>query len=240
MPSLFTPPRTLNDASSLLASVLRGGRGLIACPRSAPDPSPPLVLYEFEACPYCRKVRETLSELDLSYVSRPSAAGSARRVELEALGGRVRVPYLIDEAAGVALYESEDIIDHLRRTYGRPRPRALRALGAPLNTATAAAASAARPRGRKVTVGPDAPRPSEPLVLWSFEASPYCRKVREVLCELDLEARIENVAKRSARRPELIARGGKMQVPYLEDPGRGVAMYESDDIVRYLRETYGG
>lgn len=43
----------------------------------------------------------------------------------------------------------------------------------------------------------------------------------------------------SRRRPELVALGGKMQVPYLVDPNTGVAMYESDDIVAYLRKTYG-
>jgi glutathione S-transferase len=31
-----------------------------------------------------------------------------------------------------------------------------------------------------------------------------------------------------------------MQVPYLADPNTQVEMFESDDIVHYLRETYGG
>ena len=33
----------------------------------------------------------------------------------------------------------------------------------------------------------------------------------------------------------LIARGGKQQVPYLIDPETGTEMYESDDIVEYLK-----
>ena len=33
--------------------------------------------------------------------------------------------------------------------------------------------------------------------------------------------------------------GGKMVVPYLVDPNRDVAMYESDDIIDYLYDTYG-
>lgn len=37
---------------------------------------------------------------------------------------------------------------------------------------------------------------------------------------------------------ELIARGGKRQVPYLVDDARGVEMYESADIVAYLQEHY--
>ena len=41
-----------------------------------------LELWDFEACPYCRKVREVLSELDLDYRVHPVAQGSGRRAEL--------------------------------------------------------------------------------------------------------------------------------------------------------------
>jgi glutathione S-transferase len=78
----------------------------------------------------------------------------------------------------------------------------------------------------------------EALVLYNMEASPYCRKVRETLCELNLEYRVRNVAKRSRRRPELVAEGGQMMVPYLLDPNTGTALYESEDIVAYLEKTY--
>lgn len=37
---------------------------------------------------------------------------------------------------------------------------------------------------------------------------------------------------------ELIEKGGKRQVPYLVDTNTGVAMYESDDIVEYLRKNF--
>jgi glutathione S-transferase len=37
---------------------------------------------------------------------------------------------------------------------------------------------------------------------------------------------------------ELIARGGKRQVPYLVDTDRGVEMYESADIIAYLEANY--
>ena len=36
----------------------------------APD-EPGIILYEYEACPFCRKVREALTSLDLDYVARP-------------------------------------------------------------------------------------------------------------------------------------------------------------------------
>ena len=72
-----------------------------------------------------------------------------------------------------------------------------------------------------------------------MEGSPYCRKVRETLCELDLVHLVRNVPKGSPRRAELRERGGKVQVPYLVDPNTQREMYESDDIVAYLEREYG-
>jgi len=39
---------------------------------------------------------------------------------------------------------------------------------------------------------------------------------------------------------ELIAKGGKSQVPYLVDTEKDVAMYESNDIIEYMRDNYAG
>ena len=49
----------INDASSFAASVIRLGRGLYPTITAdeRPDLKRPLELYDFEACPYCRKVR---------------------------------------------------------------------------------------------------------------------------------------------------------------------------------------
>ncbi len=64
---------SLNDISSYAATVVRLGRGLYpqitAAERAAPGHL--LELYEFEGCPYCRKVREVLCELDLDYLVHP-------------------------------------------------------------------------------------------------------------------------------------------------------------------------
>ncbi len=38
---------------------------------------------------------------------------------------------------------------------------------------------------------------------------------------------------------ELLARGGKKQVPYLFDEEKNMGMYESRDIIDYLHENYG-
>src|SRR5437016_1012363 len=77
-----------------------------------------------------------------------------------------------------------------------------------------------------------------PLILYNMEGSPYCRKVREALSELDLEHVVRNVPKGSPKRAALVERGGKMQVPYLIDPNTDRALYESDDIVAYLEAEY--
>src|SRR5204862_5625324 len=80
--------------------------------------------------------------------------------------------------------------------------------------------------------------PMQPVTLYNMEGSPYCRKVREALSELDVEHVVRNVPKGSPKRAELARRGGKVQVPYLVDPNTGREMYESDDIVAYLERQY--
>lgn len=229
---------TLNNVHSWATSILRGGRGLRVRWPGARQPAQALELYEFEACPFCRKVREVLSELDLSFLCHPCARGSRNRARAQALGGKLLFPFLVDPNTGRQLYESEAIITYLLETYGPGRGALSRAL-APLNSLSSGVASALRPRGRHVDEGAARRPAARPLTLYNFEASPYCRKVREALHELDLDFHCRNVAKGSARRPELVARGGTMMVPYLVDDNSGAAMYESDDIVAYLRRTYG-
>ncbi len=226
----------LNDLHCFTVSVLRGGRGLIARTDGA-RPTEPIELFEFETCPFCRRVRETLSELDINYVSRTSARGSANRDILIARGGKAQFPYMIDPNTGTEMYESEDIVDYLHATYATGRARIRRIVGTPATMIFGSLASAVRMKGGRAR-RPRPDQPAERLVLYNFEASPYCRKAREAFNELDLDVEVRNVAKRSPRRPELKARGGRMMVPYLIDPNTGTEMYESDDIVAYLYATY--
>jgi len=230
---------TINNTHSWIASVLRGGLGLKVRFANQAQPAQPLELYEFETCPFCRKVREALSELDLEYISHPASTGSANRAQTPTRRGRKSYPYLVDPNTGRSMGESEDILDYLHETYGQGRERWRRAL-APLNTASSAIVTAWRPFGGRVRRGLESrEQQTQHLVLYNYEASPYCRKVRETLQALNLDCHVKNVAKASARRPELIGLGGKMQVPYLIDANTGAAMYESDVIVAYLRSTYG-
>mgnify|MGYP001827768238 CR=1 FL=1 len=56
--------RSLDVATSFFATLARIPAGM-AVGKLGPRPELPLELYEFEACPYGRKVREALTMLDL-------------------------------------------------------------------------------------------------------------------------------------------------------------------------------
>jgi glutathione S-transferase len=78
-----------------------------------------LILYELPGCPYCAKVKNTLSELGLEYESREVPRAHAQRTEVEEISGQTGVPVLVDEEHGVeAMPESDDIVAYLERTYG--------------------------------------------------------------------------------------------------------------------------
>ena len=108
-----------------------------------------------------------------------------------------------------------------------------------LDVGTSFAASVVR-LGAGMEIGPLGSRPERPLEVYEFEGCPYCRKVREALSILDLDATVYPCPKDGPRfRREVVRRGGKAQFPYVVDANHGVEMYESDDIVRFLFETYG-
>jgi glutathione S-transferase len=227
--------RALDVATSLAASLARVGVGL-QVGALGPRPERPLELYEFEACPFCRKAREALTVLDLDALVLPCPKGGPRfREEVKRRGGKYQFPYLVDPNTGKEMYESDEIVAYLFERYGAGRPPALLSPGA-LTNLSAGLASAFRP-GFGSRYRP-ARAPELPLELWSFEASPFCRIVRESLCSLELPYRLHNVGKASPKRAAFQERSGKMMVPWLVDPNTGSSMFESADIVRYLERTY--
>ncbi|MGI9433044.1 MAG: glutathione S-transferase N-terminal domain-containing protein [Myxococcota bacterium] len=228
--------RSLDVAASLAATVARLGSGVSVGTLGA-RPEQPLQLYEFENCPFCRKVREGLTILDLDADVFPCPKGGERyRPGVIEAGGKAQFPYLVDPNTGKALYESDEILQYLFAEYGDGRVPARLAAG-PLTLGTAVLSSGLRlGLGERV----EASRaPARSLELWSFESSPFCRIVREKLCTLELPYRLHNVGKGSPRRAAFIERAGRMLVPYLADPNSGVELFESADIVAYLDATYG-
>jgi glutaredoxin len=77
------------------------------------------------------------------------------------------------------------------------------------------------------------------MTLYVKTGCPYCAKVIRVVDGLGLTVTYKNKDDAGVV-DELIARGGKSQYPYLVDDTHQVAMYESDAIISYLNEHYGG
>ncbi len=75
-----------------------------------------LMLYHFEACPYCAKVRAAVKELGLELEMRDTREDEKFRNELVELTGRTQVPCLVID--GKPMHESDDIVDWLRKNYG--------------------------------------------------------------------------------------------------------------------------
>jgi len=75
------------------------------------------------------------------------------------------------------------------------------------------------------------------LTLYVKTGCPFCHVVLDTGKELSISFVEKNIAD-DAVAAELIARGGKRQVPYLVDSERNIEMYESADISEYLRAQY--
>ena len=253
--SRANPLYPLNIASSLVATALRTGMGIVANPAQR-TPQLLLELYEFEGCPHCRLVREVLTEMDLDAHIYPCPKGGHRyRDKVIELGGKAQFPFFVDPNTGAQMYESADIIRYLFDTYGGGTPLhwqlvELQRLGSTL---------AGIPRlGQGVRVR-DSKRPEQPLELYSFESSPFARPVRDLLCELELPYILRSVGRARAadwvppvirdalsvtgepgtrNREQLFERVGRISIPYLIDPNTGAEMAESEAIVDYLETTY--
>ncbi|MEM0955058.1 MAG: glutathione S-transferase N-terminal domain-containing protein [Pseudomonadota bacterium] len=248
---------TADLLTSTLASSLRGWQGI----RSRTDSSKPaqlLKLYEFENCPHCRLVREALTELDLDAEIYPCPKGGERfRNDVRAQGGKDQYPFLIDPNSGAALYESMDIVRYLYEQYGDGNlPMKWRAV--PLQKLSSGFASASRLM-KGMYAQPSRP-PAQQLELYSFEASPFARPVRELLCQMEIPYILRscgrsqlgewlppklrealNIEPESAlpNRIALLEKEGKQSIPYLWDPNIEHGLFESDAIIEYLLGAYG-
>jgi glutathione S-transferase len=249
-------PRIVVQAlASFGTSLLRLNRGVVVKGHRA-QPEKLLELYEAEYCPFCRHVREALTELDLDAQIFPVPKhGKRYREQLIKAGGSAKIPFLHDPNTGAKLHESEAIVEYLYKQYG------IEGIPAPernLRTSVLATVS----RGTKGMFAVPSQPAKKPLELYSFEGSPYVRLVREVLCELETTYIVRNVGKSagsyadffppilrhnnmksyapgSVNRRKFLERAGLMMVPYLVDPNTDTSMWQTGDIQDYLRKTYG-
>ena len=73
------------------------------------------------------------------------------------------------------------------------------------------------------------------IELYLLDSCPYCKKVMEFMEQNNIE-----YLKHDVSEPENYAAlqvlGGKSQVPFVYDKEQGLKMYESDDIIEYLKD----
>ena len=230
----YTVGRKLEIVGGFTASGLRLARGMTVVKKQlGPRPEKLLRLWDRERCPHSRIVREALTALDLDVEVRPYPRNGTRfKAELQGPG----VPQLEDPNVGKTIVGSTACVAHLWATYGVGSPPLGFLNLTPFRISTGLTMRLLT-AGRGADVRPSR-APEQPLELFSFEASPYCRFVRFALTELELPYTLRNLGKGSPRRKAYVERFGKAQFPYLIDPNTGWQGFESLEIERYLERTY--
>ncbi|MDO9180627.1 MAG: glutathione S-transferase N-terminal domain-containing protein [Agitococcus sp.] len=251
-------PHSVNIVTSVLSSTIRRWRGASGS-KTVQQPAKLIELYDCEDDAECRLVREALTELNLDVMIYPCPKGASRFTHAltDAGGEKATVPFLIDPNSHVKLQGAEAINAYLFQQYRQQSiPNALDANF--FNLATSRLASIVRLNIRGLKALPSK-APEQPLILYSFEASPYSRPVRERLCQLELPYHLINLGKQqladvgpaafrlhrgeykplpNSKRAFLLAEKGHVQVPFLRDVNKSIELFESKDILRYLDETY--
>ncbi|CAL5187299.1 unnamed protein product [Lathyrus oleraceus] len=234
----------LELATSSLASVSRFAWGRKSIVEStqingmASSPPISLQLFEFEACPFCRRVREAMTELDLSVEVYPCPKGSVRHREVvRKTGGKEMFPFLIDQNNGVTMYESSDIVKYLFEQYGKGRSPSLGLLESTIFTGWMPTILRAG-RGMSLWERSRVEPPPRKLELFSYENNPNARIVREALCELELPYILQNVGEGSRRTKLLLDAAGSKEVPYFVDHNTGFQSGDYKAILPYLFKTY--
>jgi len=251
-------PNGFDTLTSGLASIARLPFGTIVASPSLSTNVPRIsAFYDMEGNTDCRLVRERISELDLN-VDTVIPAGENSRAAKDAsykyyLGDAVNtIPRMVvvDES-GERVYSGRDeVLGFLTDVFGARKPimeenedelkkkivEALVLLGEPLPSLLRF--------GRAQDVAgcarsSETPRPSKPLIMYSYEGNQFCRLVREVLSELDIPYELKSAGKGSSKRAELSEiTGGSTQCPFLIDPNTDSQMSESKDIIEYLYKNY--
>jgi glutaredoxin 3 len=78
------------------------------------------------------------------------------------------------------------------------------------------------------------------LTLYYIPTCPFCQRVLGEVEDMGIKLNLKDISVDAVALDELVIQGGKRQVPYLVDSERGVALYESGDIIAYLTEHYKG
>lgn len=250
-PSGATPlgPVALSDSSTVLPSAL--ARGI----------RQPLVLYEYEPSPYCKKVREVCCLLDIPVLMKPcpikmveaprpssTRGGATPYVKKERGGfsdelfkktGRRTVPYLEDpnNPSMGGMFESEDIIDYLLDTYSDKDlydGKALWPMRGGFADFTSTIATIARSLAG-ANLNPDAREDNQamqPITIYGYECSPFVKPVRERLVELGLPHVVVPCSRGSENRAKVQElTGEQFQVPQIDDPNTNVGVFAESEAI---------
>lgn len=71
--------------------------------------------------------------------------------------------------------------------------------------------------------------------LYMMENCPYCKKVMRFMDEKGIDYNKIDITDNKMNEDTLIQIGGKRQVPFFIDKERNIQMYESSDIIEYLK-----
>ncbi|MBL4963519.1 glutathione S-transferase N-terminal domain-containing protein [Bacillus sp. PK3-037] len=84
-----------------------------------------LKLYQREPCPYCKPVREKLTELNVTYINVNLPKDRTLRTELIEKTGVPYIPALIDEEDNVVipgkLEYNQHVLDYIEKKFGQNR-----------------------------------------------------------------------------------------------------------------------
>lgn len=75
-----------------------------------------ITLYALEGCPWCDKVHDALEANDVEYETIWVEGLHSKRDEVARVSGQRGVPVLVDEAHGVTMAESANILEYIDGT----------------------------------------------------------------------------------------------------------------------------
>jgi glutaredoxin len=101
-----------------------------------------------------------------------------------------------------------------------------------------------RPKGliRPPALQADVDRQTASLTLYQYKTCPFCIKVRQEMRRLSLTVDKLDAQHEGKNRDDLVNGGGKAKVPCLkitDQAGQTEWMYESGEIINYLRGRFG-
>ncbi|KAL7532999.1 hypothetical protein ACHAXR_004979 [Thalassiosira sp. AJA248-18] len=221
-------------ASAGLALRLATGAFVLGLLDQATQPTETIVLFDNESSPRCKRVREMMNLLDITYECRPCFG-----TDTESL------PCIDDPNIGGKISGDNDIIEHLLENYGPPQSTFDRKALWPITFQEFSLVTSqltALIRGNSGSTQQPNARPDnasmKPLELWAYECSPFVRPVKEKLSSLGLPHKTVSCSRGSRNRDRMVKKTGRFQVPYLVDANTGIEMFEGPEIVEYLDAVY--